>query len=506
VKVIISYPPLSTEKGYATLGQNRQFQYFKAPTYIYPIVPAQAATMLKSSGFEVLWNDCIAQRVSLAQFHDFMAREKPDVVLFESKTPVIKQHWRIINDLKQKAPGILCVLCGDHVTALPEESFQNSRVDFVLTGGDYDFLLLNLCKALEACRVSSPLPAGMPRPDYKFVPASLEPGIWYRDNGKVVNSGSFKLDHDLTALPFIDRELTQWKLYAFENGNYKKTPGTYMMSGRDCWYHACTFCSWPTLYPQFRARAVNNVLDETGELIAKLGVREIMDDTGCFPAGDWLRDFCRGFIARGFNREAYFDCNMRFGALSAQDFLLMKKANFRLLLFGLESANQSTLDRLRKGLKAERIIEDCRAASKAGLFPHITIMFGYPWEEYAEAKRTLALGTWLLKKGYAYTMQATLVVPYPGTRLFEECKQQGWLRTLDWDAFDMKQPVMRLPFSDHLAMRLVQGMYKVTFHPGFIVRKLFTVKDAADLAYYGRAAKKVFGHIFDFKPREFRQG
>lgn len=189
---------------------------------------------------------------------------------------------------------------------------------------------------------------------------------------------------------------------------------------------------------------------------------------------------------------------MRFGALSYEEFLLMKKANFRLLLFGLESANQKTLDRINKNLKVERIIEDCRFATKAGLFPHITIMFGYPWEDYADALRTLNLGKWLLKKGYAYTMQATMCIPYPGTALFNECKEKGLLRTMDWDDYDMKSPVMETSIPDKKVMELVQGMYGVSFNPEFLLRKLFSLKDIDDFKYALRAAKKVIGHLFDF--------
>jgi len=224
-----------------------------------------------------------------------------------------------------------------------------------------------------------------------------------------------------------------------------------------------------------------------------------MDDTGCFPVGDWLRVFCSGLISRGINKKTYFDCNMRFGALSPEDFKLMKKANFRLLLFGLESANQSTLDRLNKNVKTERIVEDCKAAAKAGLYPHITLMFGYPWESFEEASKTLELGKWLLKKGYAYTMQATMVIPYPGTKLYDECKQKGLLKTLDWDRYDMKFPVMQAPFADHKIMELVQGMYKISFQPEFLLRKALSIRDLDDLKYYSRAANKVLGHIFDFR-------
>lgn len=481
MKVLISYPPLDNKKGCPTLGQNRQFQYFKEPTYIYPVVPAQAATLLKQGGHGVIWNDSLAQNLSWEQYLSLIQSEKPDLIVFETKTPVVKQHWKIINELKNKNPKTKIALVGDHVTALPEESFKNSQVDFVITGGDYDFLLLSLCNYLDGST------------------QTLESGIYYRKNDTVVNSGKFELNHDLNALPFIDRELTKWQFYAYENGNYKRTPGTYIMSGRDCWWGKCTFCSWSTLYPNFRTRTPKNVLDEISFLTEKYNILEVMDDTGCFPRGSWLRDFCLGMINRNLNKRIYFDCNMRFGALAQEDFTLMKKANFRLLLFGLESANQATLDRVNKNLKVEKIIEDCKLATKAGLYPHITIMFGYPWENYADALNTLKLGRWLLKKGFAYTMQATVVIPYPGSRLFEECKEKGWLKTLDWDNYDMKMPVMQTPIPEAKIMELVQGMYKVSLEPEFILRKLFSIRDKDDLRYYSRAAKKVFGHVFDFR-------
>jgi radical SAM superfamily enzyme YgiQ (UPF0313 family) len=491
MKVIIAYPPLANQKGCPTLGQNRQFQYFHSPTYIYPVVPAYAATLLKQAGHEVLWLDCLAEGIAYDKFIEIIRREKPDLIALETKTPVVKQYWRIVDDLKHKLRTtnyeLRTILFGDHVTALPEESFQNCGVDFVLAGGDYDFLLLNLCQAFK------PLPT-----TYCLLPTKLEPGIYYRDNGQVKNTGKFKLDHNLDSLPFIDRELTKWELYAFNNGNYKRTPGTYIMSGRDCWWGKCGFCSWPVLYPQFRVRTPEKVLDEIGGLIERCGVREIMDDTGTLPVGQWLRLLCEGMIKRGYNKKIYLDCNMRFGALSAEEFRLMKKANFRLLLFGMESANQSTLDRLNKNLHVEQIIQDCRLATQAGLFPHITIMFGFPWESYEDALNTLKLGKWLLKKGYAYTMQATVAIPYPGSPLFQDCKANNLLKALDWDDYDMRRPVMASSVPDGKIMGLAQGMYKVSFTPEFILRKLFSLRDAEDLKYYLRAAAKVMGHIFDF--------
>lgn len=480
MKILIAYPPIDSGKGVPLLSQNRQFQWFNNPTYIYPMVPSCAATLLKSKGYDVYWKDGIAEKNSPEDFLRYFAEIKPALIAIETKTPVVKSHWQIIDNLKQRLPSCKVVLFGDHVTALPQESFDNSKVDYILTGGNYDFLLLSLC-------------------DYLAKGTALDAGIWLRENGVVRNTGPFKLDQDLNTLPFIDRELTKWWLYSQENGNYKRLPGTYTMVGRDCWYHKCTFCSWTTIYPKYSSRTPKSLLDEVGILIEKHGVKEIMDDTGTFPVGGWLKEFCHGMIDRGYNKKVILDCNMRFGALSFEEYALMRKAGFRFMLFGLESANQKTLERICKGgVSREKIIESCRLASKAGLSPHITIMFGYPWETYEDVMETVKLGCYLMKKGYAHTLQSTIVIPYPGTPLFDECKKNGWLKTLDWSRYDMREPIMKTPMADDKLMEAVQAVYKVAFDPEFIFRKIISIRDADDMKFIYRGAKAVWGHLTDF--------
>ena len=216
MKISISYPPIGSAKGVPLLSQNRQFQYFHTPTYIYPVVPAYAATLLGNAGYEVVWDDGIAEDKSYSQWLDGLKANDPDLVMIETKTPVVKKHWRIIEEFKEAAPEIKVALVGDHVTALSRESMAKSKVDYVLTGGDYDFLLLNLVEYLEGRA------------------KELEPGVWYRKQGRIESTGSFQLNHDLNDLPFIDRDLTKWRLYSEKNGNFKETPGTYTMVGRDC--------------------------------------------------------------------------------------------------------------------------------------------------------------------------------------------------------------------------------------------------------------------------------
>jgi radical SAM superfamily enzyme YgiQ (UPF0313 family) len=423
LKVSISYPPLESEKGIPLLSQNRQFQWFNNPTYIYPVIPAYAASLLQEKGYEVFWDDGISDELSYEKWLERIVKEKPDVVAIETKTPVVEMHWKIINELKVKSSKVegwnpKIVLMGDHVTAFPEESLEKSKVDFVVSSGDYDFMLLNLANHISKGE-------------------ALEGGFWYRSDchsreGGNLNSGPSDLSkHDLNTLPLIDRQLTKWENYAYKNGNFKYKPGAYMMSGRDCWWGRCTFCSWTTFFPgkNFRTVSAEKALAEVENLIG-LGVKEIMEDSGSLPIGQWLEDFCHGMIERGYNKKITMSCNMRItGIPDLKTWQLMKKAGFRFILFGLESANQITLDKIDKNLKVEEIEPGLKLCKEGGLEPHITTMIGYPWETKEMAQKTIDLASDLFKKGYVDTLQGTIVIPYPGTPLYKYCDENDLLLT-----------------------------------------------------------------------------
>ena len=530
LKISISYPPLESEKGTPLLSQNRQFQWFTDPTYIYPMVPAYAATYLKESGYEVLWDDGIAEELTYHKWFERIAREAPDVVAIETKTPVVKRHWKIIEELKKLQNPPLVVLMGDHVTALPLESFENSRVDFVIKSGDYDFALKEIADFLSGAknqiedggiytRMRGAIVCEAFRDENQFNISNLNGDCFSLlrasqlattpvkiNTGEVIHpSGEVNLaNHDLNKVPIIDRNLTKWKLYAYKNGNFKYTPGTYVMAGRDCWWGKCDFCSWTTLYPgkSYRTVSVQRHLDEIGHLIEEYNVKEIFDDSGCFPRGEWLENFCRGVIEKGYNKKVVLGCNMRVGALSQEQWNLMKEANFRFVLIGLESINQSTLDRLTKGIKVEQIEETFRMAKKAGLEPHITTMVGYPWETRDDAENTIKFAKKMFQKGIIDSLQATIVVPYPGTPMFKEAKEKGWLITEDWDRYDMRESVWNSPVTSDDVKALSQDLYKAALNPLFIGRKIISIKSLRDIRYYLRAGKKVFAHLTDFEVKD----
>jgi len=496
-KIAICYPPIQSDKGVPLLTQNRQFQYFNSPTYVYPMVPAYAASLAKSKGYDVLWMDGIAEKKIYEDWMSQLVKEKPDLVMLETKAPVVKIHWKIVKDIKKRIPKTIVVMVGDHVTFLPIETLERCPVDYIIAGGDYDFLLSDLLDSITKGKV-------------------LVGGVWGRAENKNVKlgelvtyhdkywcSGPVEIKHDLDILPFVDRDLTKWQLYAYENGNYKYKPGTYMYSGRDCWWGKCTFCVWDnTLYPlgTYRRFTPERLFEEVKHVVDNYGIKEIFDDAGTFYVGPFLKKFCELMIDSGYNKKVVYSCNMRINALSKEYYDLMKRANFRFILYGLESGNQETLDRLEKGLKVKEIEPCLKVAKEAGLEPHITVMLGYPWESEQMAKNTIELAKSLFKKGYVDTMQATIVIPYPGSHLYKEGLDNGWfvVDPRDYEKFDMRGPVMKTPFPEERLLELTQELYSSFFTPRYLLRKTLSIRSFKDVKFMAYSAEKLLGHLFDF--------
>ena len=150
MKIAISYPPIINELGQkAMVSQNRNVQYFKEPTYLLPVNYAQAATWLKINGYNVLWDDGNAQLKNFNQWFEDIIRAKPDIILFESTTPVMKFYWETINKLKNKLNDVIIIMSGYHSMRMPEETLNKSNTDIVLRSSHVDFVMKRLVKFIS---------------------------------------------------------------------------------------------------------------------------------------------------------------------------------------------------------------------------------------------------------------------------------------------------------------------------------------------------------------------
>jgi radical SAM superfamily enzyme YgiQ (UPF0313 family) len=136
-------------------------------------------------------------------------------------------------------------------------------------------------------------------------------------------------------------------------------------------------------------------------------------------------------------------------------------------------------------------------------------MVGYPWETREDAYKTLELARYMMYNGLAHHLQATILMPYPGTPLFDLCNRNGWLRFSadEYERYDMTEPACNLADMDHEeVVRLAGQFYKLYLHPRFIAHQLKNARSVEDLDYMARGAKAIWGHMKDFsKVRPWEQ-
>ena len=487
MKILVGFPPTLSPLGTPLLSQNRQFQYFDKPTFLYPVVLGTAATMAKKAGHDVIWEDAIAQNMSWKEFDEMLEREKPDLLFFETKAPVIQKHWEGIRHFKKNFPEIKIVICGDHVSYLPGETLENSPVDYVINGGYFDFAFMELVEWLNGGKKGR-----------------APNGIWYKENGKIVENGRYELRENLDNAPFPDRKLTKYLNYQDEF-NLKGRPQFYIMSARDCAWGKCTFCVWDhALYPKgsYKQRSPENTFEEVKHLVDNFGAREIFDDAGTIPPGSWIKKLCELMIESSYNKKVMYSCNMRFGWVDADTYKLMKKAGFRLLKFGLESGVQKTINKLDKGTDVNLVYQHCKDAKDAGLTVHITMMVGYPWETKRDAMETFKLAKKLMIKGLVDIHQSTVVMPYPGTPLYEEAAKEGWLRfdKTDYEKLAMDQPAMKtIEMTPKEVQDLCKLNYKIYLDPRYMLQHAKSrIRSWEDVKYTFEGFTSVIGHLKDF--------
>ena len=277
--------------------------------------------------------------------------------------------------------------------------------------------------------------------------------------GEIIEN-DFQIDIPFEKLPYPDRIFTDAKNKRWQSyGNYKFHPATHMMASNLCWYGKCTFCIDTAKLQAGEkrgVRSVNHVIDEIDNLIS-LGYKEVFDDSGTFPVGEWLEKFCHKMKKR--KHKIVIGCNMKPIKL---DYKMMADAGFRFILVGIESANQMTVDFIKKGQRNEDIIPIMKSMSDAGLEPHLTSMFGYPWETHEDAMRTVKLVHHLLKKGYVKTAQASVF-----------------------------SPPRAVPDPNSTGHRYIPMIYDAYKSPEFIYRKLRDIKRWEDVTYLLRGGRLV---------------
>ena len=116
----------------------------------------------------------------------------------------------------------------------------------------------------------------------------------------------------------------------------------------------------------------------------------------------------------------------------------MSRAGINWLLIGVESNSQSSLNSFRKGTKPEDSVEAVRLLKQNDIFSQATCIIGEHNDTHESIERL---------RDFVNTLDPDIAIfmiltPFPGTDLYEEAKQKGWIENRNWADYDMVHAIM----------------------------------------------------------------
>jgi len=417
---------------------------------------AWIAAVLSEDGHQVRILDAHALHMHLEDVPRWVAEYGPfDIVGITATTPLIENALTLAQSLKSVCPSLKIVLGGVHPTVLPAEALAESAVDIVVRGeGEITMREIAAEKPLDQIE-----------------------GISYRCNGAVVHNLERKLIAHLDSLPFPAYHLLPMSKYRPAAGAAKRLPAISVLATRGC-PGKCTFC-YRIFSNRLRCRTGGHIAAEVKLLQDKYGIREICfyDDTFTAVRRE-IRAFCQAIL--DMRLDLTWSCFSRTDTFDYETFRMMKESGCHQVMYGVETYSPEILRNINKKVDHKAVAHVIRATQELGIEVRAAFMLGNPGETEETLKKNIQ---------YAIDLDPDLAIfnittPYPGTEMFRWAEENQYLRTRNWDDYDLSMPVMELPtVSAETVFRYYQESHRRFYmRPRFIWKRLNKIRSIQDLS------------------------
>ena len=377
----------------------REIKSFWYPTWLaQPAALVENSTLIDAPPHNITIDDVVA-----------VAKDY-DLVVMHTSVPSFRSDAKLAQAMKAANPKLMVGMIGAKVAVNAEGSLrEGTAIDFVARN-EFDFTIKDVADEV-------------PLRDIK--------GISYRNKqGAIIHNEDRPMIENMDTLPFVTpvyrRDL---KIENYFIG-YLKHPYISIYTGRGC-KSRCTFCLWPQTVGghNYRTRSVGHVIEEIKwAQKAFPQVKEFFFDDDTFTD-----DLPRAeAIAKELGKLGVtWSCNAK-ANVPRKSLEVLAANGLRLLLVGYESGNQQILHNIKKGMLipvAEKFTKDCH---EVGVAIHGTFILGLPGETTATIKETIEFA----KRINPHTIQVSLAAPYPGTFLYNQALQNGWLDAANAELVD----------------------------------------------------------------------
>jgi len=466
MKAIIANPPWMYKGYYGVRATSRWPHLRKDRVIPPPIFHMYAAAVLEQNGIQVKGIDAVQKEMTIEEFVQEVKVSNPDYLFMETAYTSYNFDKLTIEALRKETPAKI-VIFGPHSTAIGEQlMMENPNIDMAVKG-EYDYTLSEIMQ-----NQSNP---------------EKVKGIAFRDGGRIVTTEPRPLITDIDSLPMPARHL--YEIHGYEEPMYRR-PNFLISTSRGCPY-GCSFCVWPaTIHGNmFRFRSAKNVVDEIELLVERYGAKSINIDDDTFTVRkDRVIEICDEILRRKLDITWY--CYSRTNIDDIELYEKMAMSGCEIVRFGVESSSNSALKNVEKKLTVEQIRKGFHIAERAGIKTMGTFTFGLPGETKDDILNTIELS----KKLNPFVVQYSFIVPFPGTKLYDQGKANGWFRDEDIDGFSGSVMPVLVPegMTREELSSTVSGAYKSFYlRPSYIIKALGMSSDMHDLMRLARGFNSI---------------
>lgn len=446
----------------------------------YPLLNIMClAASAREKGFSVAVLDLGIEDNPYNVLYRKLEELRPRVVGITSTTSLFYEAADLSKRVKEKlGSDVKVIYGGPHATALPEESLINSAFDIAVCSEGEDALV----EILEE------------------KPLSEIKGIYYKNGGgQIFSTPSRELIKDLDSLPFPAFDLYDLTRYKCTPLISRKAPIGPIETSRGC-PNRCTFCCQSISKRVFRKKSPERVIEEI-KYILKLGVKEIRLWDDQF-AVDIVRakKICELILKENLNFSWNLAAGVRVDRVDEEFLVLAKRSGCYQIGIGFESGDQASLDSVEKGITLDESIKCMELMRKVGIEETVGLfMLGLPTDTEESLKKTIDLAVRLMPD-YART---SIVVPFPGTKLFEEYDKKGLIKSRDWSWYTFhgcaEKEIYQHPILSHATLKKYYKLFyrKFYLNPRYISRRLkkgLRERTLVRDAYYG--VRSFFPNLF----------
>lgn len=376
------------------------------------------ASVLEEEGAEVVYlNGDFMEDISERALDD---AADCDLVLASCKTNAYHRVYEILRAIKATNPRAVSILGGPHATALASECALQPAIDVVVRG-EGEKVVRELYQVL---RNGGDL-------------AKVRGIVLADGDGGVIETAPQPLIADLDTLPMPAYHLLPGGIDQYH---------AYIDSIRGCTFK-CSFCLAPSLWQRrVRSRspeAFFRELDHVTGQIHSYNLIHISDPM--FGVSQRQRQILKEL---GQRRGGYiFSCDVKANNVSPSLVADMMEAGIVVFSLGVESCTDAALAKVQKGCAFERELEAIRTIKDAGGYLKVYWLIGLPGETGQSLFNNAQVAMDLLREGLVDQICSHILVPYPGTPLFEQAAKYGLhLLTRDWSRYGSRSfpPVYRL--------------------------------------------------------------